>query len=155
MTARNTIKLSSILVVAIVAFAAPARADRCDDLAKQLAGQMPGMKVGATRAGEISLSHPAVTQASLGCSSRNRYNSMTATTDKKKPTDAYYAFIAQASALVFTITKDDTLRGTRRCVSRTNIFRGYDISSRYRKLDIHCTVSKAGVRITVAREKDE
>lgn len=153
-TARNFVKLPSILVVAIVALASPARADRCDDLAKQLADQIPGLKIGATRAGEIQMTHPAVTQASLGCSSRNRTNSMTATTDKRKPTDAYYDFIAQAAALVFTITKDDTLRGTKRCVRRTNILRGYDISSRYRKLDIHCTVSKAGVRITVAREKD-
>lgn len=153
MTARICVKLSSILVVAIVAFAAPARADRCDDLAKLLADQIPGLKIGATRAGEIALTHPAVTQASLGCSSRNRTNSMTATTDKRKPADAYYDFIAQAAALVFTITKDDTMRGTKRCVSRTNLIRGYDIDSRYRKLDIHCTVSKAGVKITVSREK--
>ena len=143
-----------ILATATFAFAAPARADRCDDLAKQLAEQIAGLKVGATRGGEISLTHPSVTQASLGCSSRNRTNSMTASTDKKKPSDAYYDFIATASALVFTIPKGDTMNGTRRCVSRTNIIRGYDISSRYRKLDIRCKVEKTGVRITVSREKD-
>ena len=143
-----------ILAAAIVAFAAPARADRCDDLAKMLADQITGLKIGAVRGGEIALTHPAVTQASLGCSSKNATNSMTASTDKKKPTDAYYDFIAQAAALVFTITKDDTLRGAKRCVSRTNILRGYDIGSRYRKLDIRCTVAKTGVRISMSREKD-
>ena len=143
-----------VTVAASFALTAPARADRCDDIAKQLAEQIAGLKVGATRGGEIALTHPAVTQASLGCSSRNRTNSMTASTDKKKPDDSYYEFIATASALVFTIPKGDTMNGTRRCVSRTNIFRGYDISSRYRKLDIRCAVAKTGVRITVSREKD-
>ncbi len=54
---------------------------------------------------------------------------------------------------MFTIPKPDAVRGTKRCVSRTNIVRGYNIDSRYRKLDIHCTVAKTGVRITVSREK--
>ena len=72
-----------ILAAAIVAFAAPARADRCDDLAKMLADQITGLKIGAVRGGEIALTHPAVTQASLGCSSKNATNSMTASTDKK------------------------------------------------------------------------
>jgi hypothetical protein len=134
--------------------AAPARADTCDDLAKQLADQIPGLKIGETRGGVVALTHPAVTQASLGCSSKNRTNSMFAATDKKKPADSYYDFLAQASALVFTITKDDTLRGIQRCVGRTNILRGYELDTRYRKLDIHCTVEKTGVRISVSRAKD-
>lgn len=131
----------------------PARADRCDELAKQLAQHITGLKIGATRAGVIYLEHPAVKQASLGCSSRNRSNDVFASTDKKKPTDAYYDFVGTAAALVFTIPKPDAVKGAKRCVSRTNIIRGYDISSRYRKLDIHCAVAKTGVRITVSREK--
>ncbi len=131
----------------------PARADRCDDLAKDLVKQIPDLKIGKTVAGVIYLEHPAVTQASLGCSSRNRSNEMFAATDKRKPTDAYYEFLGTAAALVFTIPKPDAIRGTKRCVSRTNIVRGYNIDSRYRKLDIHCTVAKTGVRITVSREK--
>ena len=75
-------RLVFILTAASLAFAAPARADRCDDLAKQLAEQISGLKVGATRGGEIALTHPAVTQASLGCSSKNATNSMSAATDK-------------------------------------------------------------------------
>ncbi|MBB5054965.1 hypothetical protein HNQ36_004976 [Afipia massiliensis] len=131
----------------------PARADRCDDLAKDLVKQIPDLKIGKTVAGVIYLEHPAVTQASLGCSSRNRSNEMFAATDKKKPTDAYYEFLGTAAALVFTIPKPDAVKGTKRCVSRTNLVRGYNIDSRYRKLDIHCTVAKTGVRITVSREK--
>lgn len=133
--------------------ASPARADRCDDLAKDLAAQIPGLTIGKTVAGVIYLEHPAVTQASLGCQSRNRTNDVFASTDKKKPTPEFYDFLATAAALVFTIPKGDTLKGTQRCVSRTNIIRGYNIDSRYRKLDVHCTVAKTGVRITVSREK--
>ena len=59
-------------VLATVLGSSPARADRCDDLAKDLTNQIPGLKIGKTVAGVIYLEHPAVTQASLGCSSRNR-----------------------------------------------------------------------------------
>lgn len=149
------IYLTAFFIALAALAASPARADRCDDLAKQLADQIPGLKVGELRGGVIALTHPAVTQASLGCSSKNRTNSMYAATDKKKPADAYYDFLASASALVFTITKDDTLRGIQRCVSRTNILRGYELDTRYRKLDIHCAVAKTGVRISVSRAKDE
>lgn len=144
---------AAALVAATMLGAGPARADRCDDLAKDLANQIPGLKVGKTVAGVIYLEHPAVTQASLGCASRNRTNDVFASTDKKKPTDAYYDFIGTAAALVFTIPKPDAVRGAKRCVSRTNIIRGYNIDSRYRKLDVHCTVAKTGVRITMSREK--
>jgi hypothetical protein len=142
------------LVLAFMAIGtSPARADRCDDLAKELAKQIPGLTIGKTVAGVIYLQHAAVTQASLGCSSRNRSNDVFASTDKKKPTDAYYDFIGTAAALVFTIPKPDAVKGAKRCVSRTNIIRGYNIDSRYRKLDVHCTVAKTGVRITMSREK--
>ncbi len=117
----------------------PARADRCDDLAKQLSAQITGLKIGKTMAGVIYLEHPAVTQASLGCSSRNRTNDVFASTDKRKPAPEFYDFVATAAALVFTIPKPDALKGAQRCVKRTNIIRGYNISSRYRRLDIHCT----------------
>jgi hypothetical protein len=100
------------------------------------------------------LTTQTVTQASLGCSSRNRTNDVFASTDKRKPSPEYYDFIATAAGLVFTIPKPDALKGAQRCVKRTNIIRGYNISSRYRRLDIHCTVAKTGVRITISREKD-
>jgi len=52
-----------------------ARADSCDDLAKQLAGQISSVKVGVSRGGVIYLEHPAVKQAGLavrGAISRTR-----------------------------------------------------------------------------------
>jgi hypothetical protein len=158
MTSRNSLFRFPAAVAALVLTLAalgvsPARADRCDDLAKQLAQQITGLKVGATRAGVIYLEHPAVKQASLGCSSRNRSNDVFASTDKKKPAPEFYDFVGTAAALVFTIPKPDAVNGAMRCVKRTNLIRGYDIDSRYRKLDIHCAVAKTGVRITVSREK--
>ena len=42
-----------ILAAAIVAFAAPARADRCDDLAKMLADQITGLKVARRAAARL------------------------------------------------------------------------------------------------------
>ena len=144
---------AAVLVAAALLGAGPARADRCDDLAKDLARQIPDLKIGKTVAGVIYLEHPAVTQASLGCASRNRTNDVFASTDKKKPADAYYDFIGTAAALVFTIPKPAAVKGAKRCVSRTNLIRGYNIDSRYRKLDVHCTVAKTGVRITMSREK--
>ena len=157
MTNTSVFRHSVVAVALIAAVAAlgstPARADRCDDLAKDLVNQIPGLKIGKTVAGVIYLEHPAVTQASLGCSSRNRTNDVFASTDKKKPAEAYYDFLGTAAALVFPTPKPDAVRGAKRCVSRTNIIRGYNIDSRYRKLDVHCTVAKNGVRITMSREK--
>jgi hypothetical protein len=145
--------MSALVLVMAALGVSPARADRCDDLAKDLAGQITGLKIGKTVAGVIYLEHPAVTQASLGCQSRNRSNDVVASTDTKKPPEDYHDFIGTAAALVFTIPKPDAVRGAKRCVSRTNIVRGYNIDSRYRRLDIHCTVAKTGVRITMSREK--
>ena len=141
------------LLAALMLGTSPARADRCDDLAKDLANQITGLKIGKTVAGVIYLEHPAVTQALLGCVSRNCTNDVFVSTDKKKPAEAYYDFIGTAAALVFTIPKPDAVKGAKRCVSRTNLIRGYNIDSRYRKLDVHCTVAKTGVRITMSREK--
>lgn len=149
----STFAIAALLATVIMA-SSPARADRCDDLAKQLAAQITGLKIGKTVAGVIYLEHPAVTQASLGCSSRNRTNDVFASTDKRKPAPEFYDFIAAAAAQVFTIPKPDALKGAQRCVKRTNIIRGYNISSRFRRLDVHCTVAKTGVRITMSREKD-
>ncbi|MFX8680903.1 hypothetical protein ABTM69_19845, partial [Acinetobacter baumannii] len=50
-------------VLATVLGSSPARADRCDDLAKDLTNQIPGLQIGKTVAGVIYLEHPAVTQA--------------------------------------------------------------------------------------------
>lgn len=154
MNARSILKLSSILVVAIVAFAAPARADRCDDLAKDLASRIENMKVGATRGGIIYLQHPLVASASLGCGGRNKLAEFYAASPTRKPPQAFFELVATASALVFTIPKSDALNGATRCFSRIGFIRGSDIQTRYRKLDVHCARSATGANVTISREKD-
>jgi hypothetical protein len=152
------VKLNPVLsvVTALVVLAAthPARADRCDDLAAQLAKQIDGMKIGKTVAGIVYLSHPAVKQASLGCSARNKQNEIFAVSASRKPPKEFFEFLASATALVFTIPKPDALRGTQRCANRIGFLRGKNIVTRYRKLDIRCTGSAEGTSVTVSREVD-
>jgi len=131
-----------------------AHADPCDDLAKQLASQISDLKVGATRGGVIYLEHPAVKQAWLGCSGRNVTNEISATTPTKKPTKEFLDFVSAAAALVFTIPKPDALSGAQRCVGRIGLLRGYNISTRYRKLDIRCARPKDATEITISRAKE-
>lgn len=133
---------------------APAHADRCDELAAQLARQIDGLKVGKTSAGIIYLSHPAVKQASLGCSARNKTNEVFASSASRKPAKEFFEFIASATALVFTIPKNDALRGATRCANRIGFLRGKNIVTRYRKLDIRCAGSRDGTSVTVSRELD-
>ena len=150
-------KLHSIVFAAaviVLAAASPARADRCDELANQLAKQIDGMKVGRTVAGNIYLTHPAVKQASLGCSARNKQNEIYALSASRKPPKEFFEFIASATALVFTIPKGDALRGAQRCAGRIGFFRGKNIVTRYRKLDIRCAGSSDGTSVTVSRELD-
>jgi hypothetical protein len=142
------------MLIALGCLCSPARADNCDDLARQLTRQIDGLKVGATRGGIIDLRHPLVAQASLGCSSRNKQAEFYAASPLKKPPADFVALVASASALIFTVPKGDIQRGAGRCLSRLGLLRGYDISTRFRKLDIHCRRTRDGANITVSREKD-
>src|ERR1700744_26150 len=68
---RRLATLALPAAIAVTLFnATPARADRCDDLAAQLANQIDGIKVGITAAKVIYLSHPQAKELSLGCSNR-------------------------------------------------------------------------------------
>lgn len=147
-------------LAAFVLMGAPsARADRCDALAKQIRDQIEGVKIGKTVAGVIFLEHPAVKQASLGCSSRNASNQIYASTDDRKPKPEFFDFLAKASALVFTIPIKDTDRGVKRCYGRIGLVRGTNIVTRYRRLDISCTGTRigktGGTTVTVSRDKSE
>ena len=144
-----------VVMLAVVTCAAScARADACDELAKQLKGQIDGLTVGKTVANSIELQHPALKRASLGCSSRNVTNELFAATDARKPAPAFYDVVAGAAALVFTLPKGDLVSGTTRCVKRIGIFRGYNITTRYRGLDIRCTGAKTGTTVSISRQKD-
>lgn len=132
----------------------PAQADRCDDLARQLARNVDGVKIGRTVAGIVYLTHPAARQASLGCSARNKMNEVFALSPSRKPSKEFFDFVASATAIVFTIPKSDALRGATRCANRIGFMRGKNIVTRYRKLDIRCIGTANGTSVTVSRELD-
>jgi len=141
-------------LLAALGVATPAIADPCDELARQLAEQIDGLKVGQARGGIIYLAHPAASVVSLGCPSRNRQSDFYAATPQKKPSTEFTALVASSVAQIFTIPKKDALRGAKRCLDRIGLIRGKNIKTRYRKLDIHCARTKTVTNITVSREKD-
>jgi hypothetical protein len=150
-----TISAAAFALLATIALASPARADRCDDLAIQLKGQIDGLSVGKTAANVIYLSHPAAKQLRLGCANRNVTNELLATSDGRKPKPEFLNLVAKASAVIFTVPLDDTLKGATRCIKRMGIFRGDDIRMRFRRLDMRCTRTKTDATITISRNKDE
>ena len=109
-----------------------------------LKSQIDGLSIGRTAANVIFLSHPAAKQMRLGCPAAASANDIYAASDSRKPTPAFYDLVANAAAIVFTIPKPDTLRGAQRCIGRMGLFRGDDVKTRYRRLDMHCTRSKTG-----------
>ena len=150
---RSAVLTVALLVSATLA-ASPARADRCDDVANQLKGQIDGMRVGQTAAGVIYLAHPNAREITLGCSSRSYANQLFAKSDRKPPA-AFLDLMAGASAIVFTLPKDDMLKGVTRCVKRLGLFRGDDVSIRYRRLDMRCVRTRTEASITISRGKDQ
>jgi hypothetical protein len=156
---RRSTTLANSLVLAVTAVAAliasPARADRCDDIAAQLKGQIDGLKVGITAANTIYLSHPEARELSLGCSGRNYKNELYAKADSRKPKPAFLELVGGAAAIVFTLPKDDALTGARRCIGRMGLLRGDTIKMRYRRLAFECTRTKTEVSIAISRGTDE
>jgi hypothetical protein len=144
------------LAAALIALmaASPARADRCDDLAGQLKSQIEGTRIGQTAAGVIYLAHPNAREITLGCSGKSFANQLFAKSDRKPP-QAFLDLVAGASAIIFTLPKDDMLKGVTRCVKRMGLFRGDDIAIRYRRLDMRCVRTKTEASITISRSKDQ
>jgi hypothetical protein len=135
--------------------ASPARADRCDDLAGQLKSQIDGLAVGKTAANLIYLSHPQARQITLGCSGRNYSNQLYAKSGSRKPKPAFVDLAASAAAIIFTMPKDDMLRGATRCVRRMGLLHGDDVKMRYRRLDMRCSRTKTDASIAISRGRDE
>ena len=138
-----------------ISAASPARADRCDDLAAQLANQIDGLKVGITAANVIYLSHPQAKELSLGCSGHKYSNELYAKGNTRKPKPEFVELAASAAAIVFTLPKDEMLKGVSRCLSRMGLFRGDDVSTRYRRLDMNCTRTKTEASIAISRSPDQ
>jgi hypothetical protein len=164
MTFRAEFRGSTILAAAIAPLAAmalslssatPARADRCDDIAGQLKNQIDGLKVGITAANVIYLSHPKARELSLGCASRNFSNELYAKADSRKAKPEFIDLVASAAAIIFTLPKDEMQKGVARCLSQMGIFRGDDVKTRYRRLDMNCSRTKTEAAIAISRGKDE
>src|ERR1700679_4197394 len=115
---RRPILLAATLAVLSAFSASPARADRCTDIANQLKGQIDNLKVGITAANIIYLSHPLAKEMSLGCANRKYSNELYVKADGRKPKAEFIAFVAGAAAIVFTLPKDDMVKGVSRCMSR-------------------------------------
>jgi hypothetical protein len=148
--------LAPLAAMALTVFAAtPARADRCDDIANQLKNQIDSLKVGITAANVIYLSHPKARELSLGCASRNFTNELYAKADSRKPKPEFIDLVAGAAAIVFTLPKDDLKKGVARCLSQMGIFRGDDVKTRYRRLDMNCSRTKNESSIAISRGRDE
>jgi hypothetical protein len=164
MTFRAEFRGSTILAAAIAPLAAmalslssatPARADRCDDIAGQLKNQIDGLKVGITAANVIYLSHPKARELSLGCASRNFSNELYAKADSRKAKPEFIDLVASAAAIIFTLPKDEMQKGVARCLSQMGIFRGDDVKTRYRRLDMNCSRTKTEAAIAISRGRDE
>jgi hypothetical protein len=153
---RSAAALTVLVAIAMATLgASPAQADRCDDLAAQLKSQIDGLGVGKTAANLIYLSHPQAKQITLGCASRNVSNQLFARADSRKPKPAFLELVASASAIIFTLPKDEMLKGATRCIKRMGLFRGDDVKTRYRRLDMNCSRTKTDASITISRGVDQ
>ncbi len=147
--------LFALVLLATTALACPAHADRCDDLAAQLKGQIEGLKIGITAANVIYLSHPQAKELTLGCRGRNYSNELYAKADSRKPKPEFFELVANAGAIIFTIPKPDVLTGATRCIKRMGLLRGDNVTMRFRRLNMNCTRTKTEAAIAITRDKDE
>ncbi len=151
----STISVAALSLLAGIAFASPARANRCDDLAVQLQGQIDGLKVGITAARTVYLSHPQAQEMSLECAGQDFSIELYAEADGRKPKPAFLELVTNAAAIVFTVPKDTMQTGVTRCMGRLGILRGDRVAMRYRRLDFECTRTKTEAAISISRDKDE
>jgi hypothetical protein len=156
---RSTLHAAALALLAAttltVSATSPARADRCDDLAAQLKGQIDGLAVGKTAANVIYLSQPKAKAITLGCAGRNYSNQLFARAENRKPTPAFLDLVASATAIIFTLPKDEMLKGVSRCITRIGLFRGDEVAIRFRRLDMRCTRNKTDASITISRGIDQ
>src|ERR1044071_6279312 len=97
------------VTVALVSFAvSPARADRCEDIAKELKNQIDGLKISVNTGNMIYLTHPAAKELSLGCRGSNYSVELYAKADRK-PKPEFFSLVASAGAIIFTIPKPDVV----------------------------------------------
>ena len=134
--------------------ASPARADRCDDSAKELANNIDKMKVNFKAANTVYLTHPLARELSVACRGDNYSIELYAKGDRK-PKPEFIALVGAMAAIVFTVTKDDTTTGVTRCLKRMGLLRGDKVVMRFRRLNLECQRSKTEAWIAITRGKDE
>ena len=159
MTLKLNVRGAIVLAAAfsgLAALASPARADQCDDIAKQLASGIDGLKVNFKAANIIYLTHPAAKELSLGCRAQGQvYSNELYAKGDRRPTPPFYDLVASAAAIIFTLPKDDTTTGATRCLKRMGILRGDKVAMRYKRLNMECTRTKTDAAIAITRPKDE
>jgi hypothetical protein len=150
--------LSALLTATLALFAgliaSPARADRCDDIAKELAGQVDGIKVNFRAANIVYLTHRSAKELSLGCRGQNYSIEFYAKGDRK-PKPEFLNLVGATAAIVFTVPKDDTTKGSTRCLKRMGLLRGDKVTMRYRRLNLECTRTRMEASIAITRGRDE
>jgi hypothetical protein len=158
MTSRRPFRRSGFIAAAlalVAAFAAsPARADRCDDSAKELANNIDKMKVNFKAANTVYLTHPLAKELSVACKGDKFAIELYAKGDRK-PSQDFINLVGAMAAIVFTVTKDDTTTGASRCLKRMGLIRGDKIVMRFRRLNLECQRSKTESWIAITRGKDE
>src|SRR5689334_13958796 len=87
MTSRRPFRRSHFIAAALSLMAAftasPARADRCDDSAKELANNIDKMKVNFKAANTVYLTHPLARELSVACRGDNYSIELYAKGDRK------------------------------------------------------------------------
>jgi hypothetical protein len=148
------IALAAALALCAVLAASPARADRCDDSAKELANQIDKLKVNFKAANIVYMTHPLAKELSVGCRGNNYSIELYAKGDRK-PKQEFISLVGAMAAIVFSVTKDDTTTGASRCLKRMGVLRGDKVSMRFRRLNLECQRTKAEASIAITRGKDE
>jgi hypothetical protein len=151
---RRSVFLAAALALAIAFIASPARADRCDDSAKELANQIDKLKVNFKAGNIVYMTHPLAKELSVGCRGNN-YSIELYAKGERNPKPEFIALVGAMAAIVFTVTKDDTTTGASRCLKRMGFFRGDKVTMRFRRLNLECQRSKTEASIAITRGKDE
>jgi hypothetical protein len=157
MTSKSNVRGAIVLAAAIsglVALTSPARADRCDDSAKELANNVDKLKVNFRAANIVYMTHPLAKELSVGCRG-DKYSIELYAKGDRKPKPDFVALVGSIAAIVFTVTKDDTTTGASRCLKRMGLLRGDKVSMRYRRLNMECSRTKTDAAIAITRSKDE
>jgi hypothetical protein len=100
------------------------------------------------------MTHPLAKELSVACRGDSYSIELYAKGDRK-PTPEFISLVGAMTAIVFTVTKDDTTTGATRCLKRMGLLRGDKITMRYRRLNMECMRTKTDASIAVTRGKDE